>query len=160
MFQMNLSVKGLWEKLLKRYNEYIAFIYYHRGTVFSFATQDKALTRKDKTKVERTVQGQKLDKVANIELALQKYITAIILDRKETHAELSPNFLADFAEQITTEKELATPEIKKALEEILTKIHLVLAEYDNDVNRDKRYRLKFMLDLFEGKEFEYRGEIE
>ena len=31
---------------------------------------------------------------------------------------------------------------------------------DNDVSRDKRYRLKFMLDLFEGKEFEYKGEIE
>ena len=64
---IDLSVKSLWEQLLKRYNEYIAFIYYHRGTVFSFATQDKPLTRKDKTKVERTVQGQKLDKVANID---------------------------------------------------------------------------------------------
>ena len=55
--QIDLSVKGLWEQLLKRYNEYIAFIYYHRDTVFSFATQDKALTRKDKAEVERTVQG-------------------------------------------------------------------------------------------------------
>ena len=127
--QIDLSVKGLWEQLLKRYNEYIAFIYYHRDTVFSFATQDKALTRKDKAEVERTVQGQKLDKVANIELALQKYITAVILDRKEINAELSPNFLADFAKQITSETDKASPEIKKALEEILTKIHLVLAEY-------------------------------
>ena len=157
---IDLSVKSLWEQLLKRYNEYIAFIYYHRGTVFSFATQDKPLTRKDKTEVERSIQGQRLDKVASIELALQKYISAVILDRKETHAELSPNFLADFAEQITSEKDKATPEVKKALEEILTKIHSVLAEYDIDVNRDKRYRLKFLLDLFEGKEFEYRGEIE
>ena len=157
---VDLSVKSLWEQLLKRYNEYIAFIYYHRGTVFSFATQDKPLTRKDKTEVERSIQGQRLDKVASIELALQKYISAVILDRKETHAELSPNFLADFAEQITSEKDKATPEVKKALEEILTKIHSVLAEYDIDVNRDKRYRLKFLLDLFEGKEFEYRGEIE
>ena len=31
---VDLSVKSLWEQLLKRYNEYIAFIYYHRGTVF------------------------------------------------------------------------------------------------------------------------------